>query len=278
MPTSPLADSCWILLHGLFGAPRPWQKAASTFLPGEQVHTLWLPNHGEGPSGSFPTLEALAHALLQAYPDLFTQPKRALILGGYSLGGTLAIRLAQLLPKPPSAVLTVDAYLPNQPYPRQLTQFLAGVATKMLPLQGHHFDDSAHLEQALLEQEIDPITAHALASAYPDAPCQLRLELPAIIDYLRHTPTTSCDHTSSQHPSPSLDAPIHAPLCYREASNSIHTRHVHTEQLQVLSPMVHRMQVPGTTHASIAERLLDAPTVTWLREAAAASLDGHGPM
>lgn len=289
MPTDPPSPTRWILLHGLFGSPHSWQDATRAFLTRERVLPLWLPNHGQGPKGAFHTLDALADALLEAYPNAFAQEEKAPVLCGYSLGGTLALRLAQRLPQPPAAVLAVDAYLPGQQYPKALTRFLLAVAQQMAPLQDHQFESPHQLEQALRNQGIDPTTAHAIASAYPDGPCALHLQLGPIAEYLqRALPTNAPSPTAAQgplgiphhpiRPTIPMNAPIHAPLLYRGAASSIHSRHTDEETLRSLSPTVRRVLVPHTTHASIAQALLDEQTVAWLRKAASAPVHEHNSL
>src|SRR5689334_19678966 len=78
-----------VLLHGMLGSPAMWQPVIAALPPGARATTITLPFHGLAAWGESITsfdgaVEALASQL----------PPGPLVLAGYSLGGRLALALA----------------------------------------------------------------------------------------------------------------------------------------------------------------------------------------
>ena len=95
-----------VCLHGFLGDPQEWQPVAQALGPGLRCRTPALPGHdGAPPPGE--TFEALADALwARLASDL--PPRFALV--GYSLGGRLALALAERHPQRISALILEGAH------------------------------------------------------------------------------------------------------------------------------------------------------------------------
>jgi 2-succinyl-6-hydroxy-2,4-cyclohexadiene-1-carboxylate synthase len=90
-------ERAWLLCHGFTGSPRSWDEVAQGLCLAADVFALEIPGHGGRDEGlqetSFPCLVA---KLASTLPVLHKGP---FYLGGYSLGGRIALALAVAHPE-----------------------------------------------------------------------------------------------------------------------------------------------------------------------------------
>ncbi len=83
-----------VFLHGFMGTHQDWSSVASEV--NADCLLVDLPGHGETPLGTVPTLDTWAAELADEIDSAFGGPA---FVVGYSMGGRLALRLAQRFPE-----------------------------------------------------------------------------------------------------------------------------------------------------------------------------------
>ncbi len=94
-----------LLLHGLFGSGRNWFSVARNLAANWKVSAIDLRNHGASPWGDSMTYPEMAGDVL-SYLDQH-RIDRAVVLG-HSMGGKVAMTLADLVPERIAALIAVD--------------------------------------------------------------------------------------------------------------------------------------------------------------------------
>ncbi len=127
-------DTAILLLHGLTASPRAWSSIARQLhLRGATVIVLRLPLHGYRDRLTF-ALEGLTAELLTA--DLqkvvaaVAREVREVVIGGHSIGGTLAIHAAATLPAV-DRIVAIAPFLGIASLPHELHPTLIPLIEKM---------------------------------------------------------------------------------------------------------------------------------------------------
>lgn len=108
-----------VVLHGALGSAHQFEPLRAA-LPGVDVHVLEFHGHGSAPDVADPwTIDLFAHQLEDLlenfHEDLHEDPHKVLSVFGYSMGGYVAIRLAQRRPDLISRILTLGTKLDWSP-------------------------------------------------------------------------------------------------------------------------------------------------------------------
>lgn len=128
-----------VLLHGLFGSGRNWFSVARHLAAHWQVSALDLRNHGSSPWGDSMTYPDMAKDVL-AFLD--AQDIRQAVVLGHSMGGKVAMTLADLAPERVTALIAVD--IAPVYYEPTLRPFLQGMmAIDLTGIQSRRQADSA---------------------------------------------------------------------------------------------------------------------------------------
>lgn len=93
-----------ILLHGALGGKQQLERTAALLSGNYNVHTLNFEGHGGRPSGNPYAIELFADNLLTYLNE--NNIDRCLVFG-YSMGGYVALKLAQLHPEKIAAIVTL---------------------------------------------------------------------------------------------------------------------------------------------------------------------------
>ena len=119
-----------VILHGLLGAAKNWQPIATAFAKDRQVLCFDLPNHGGSCHQTDMRYEFIAE---QIHSQLQALGINKIQLLGHSLGGKLAMVMADLYPKLVSHLVVVD--IAARHYPDEHSHIIQ--ALMQLPLDNH---------------------------------------------------------------------------------------------------------------------------------------------
>lgn len=111
-----------IILHGLFGSSDNWHSLAQRFGSFFQVHCLDLRNHGRSPWNEEHTYDSMATDVAEfvSVHEISTP-----VVVGHSMGGKVAMRLAQRYPKLIEKLVVADMGI--KAYPMHHQHILAGI-------------------------------------------------------------------------------------------------------------------------------------------------------
>ena len=120
-----------VILHGLFGFSDNWQTHAKKLADYFRVILVDLRNHGHSPWSPDFSYELMAEDVIELCEDLGLQD---CILVGHSMGGKVAMRIAQLRPDLLDKLAVVDMGIRR--YPMHHQHILAGIhAVKLEDVQ-----------------------------------------------------------------------------------------------------------------------------------------------
>jgi len=148
----PLATYVWgqgpvslVILHGLLGSATDWMAIARRLAPRWRVVLLDLPNHGRSPWTADMSYATMAELVLESIPT----GESPLVLLGHSLGGRLAMYLADNFSQEFQGLVVVD--IGPGDYPEVHTQLLEN-------LQGINLKQSSrrHIRQHLAKVVSEP--------------------------------------------------------------------------------------------------------------------------
>jgi pimeloyl-ACP methyl ester carboxylesterase len=111
-----------LILHGLFGASDNWHSLAQRFGAFFHVYSLDLRNHGKSPwseDNSYAAMSEDVHAFI-----LSRDLKKVIVLG-HSMGGKVAMHVAQQYPELLSKIVIADMGI--KAYPMHHQHILAGI-------------------------------------------------------------------------------------------------------------------------------------------------------
>jgi esterase/lipase len=124
-----------LVLHGFTGSPssmRPWGEHLAA--EGFTVRGPLLPGHGtRWQDANATTQEQWVQAVVTAFDDLATVCERVFV-AGLSMGGTLAIRLAELRPAEVAGLVLVNPSLLTQRLDAKLLPLLARLTPSWAPI------------------------------------------------------------------------------------------------------------------------------------------------
>lgn len=105
-----------VVLHGALGSAHQFEPLRAA-LPGVDIHVLEFHGHGSAPDVEAPwTIDLFAHQLEDLLEDLLSDLHEVPhVVFGYSMGGYVAIRLAQRRPDLISRILTLGTKLDWSP-------------------------------------------------------------------------------------------------------------------------------------------------------------------
>ena len=137
-----------VILHGLFGSSRNWQRIAKALADHAHVFALDLRNHGESPWSDTMTYPEMADDVRRFIEERCAEPPAIV---GHSMGGKTAITLAMTAPEVLDRLVIVD----------------------IAPARSN--SDHLHLVQAMQAVDLDGLTRRAevdawLADEVPEAP------------------------------------------------------------------------------------------------------------
>ena len=129
------ADTGVLLVHGFTGSPysmRPWGEALAA--DGFTVRAPLLPGHGtRWQDANATTSEQWVQAVSSAFDELAARCDRVFV-GGLSMGGTLALRLAELRPDDVAGLVLVNPSLLTQRLDAKLLPLLAKLTPSWAPI------------------------------------------------------------------------------------------------------------------------------------------------
>ena len=129
-----------ILIPGLGGGSWVWQETVRDFAGGQAVYVVTLPGFDGRPAPGGDPIEGARRALLEL---IATRKLDSPVLVGHSLGGTLALALAEMQPARIGGVVSIDG-LPVFPGtedvpPEQRPQVAEGMRARMAAVTGPAF-------------------------------------------------------------------------------------------------------------------------------------------
>lgn len=152
------SDVGMLLCHGFTGSPaslRPWADRLAT--EGFSVRLPLLPGHGTSwPEMNRTTFDDWLGAVSDALAEL-TRRCRAVVVGGLSMGGTLALRLAELYPATVAGIVLVNPAVMSL----RKAMIVLPVLKHLVPSLAGITDDIAKPGQAELGYDRTPLRAVA---------------------------------------------------------------------------------------------------------------------
>ena len=173
-----------VILHGLFGSKSNWSSLAKRFAHHTNVYCLDLREHGESPHTDSMTLTNMANDLQLFLND--NQQKKVNLVG-HSLGGKVAMRLAQTNPSLLNKLVVVDI----SPVP---ADFVFGgeihrFVQYMLDIKKGNYDPKLYFEERISDSSI----INFLMTNYKNG--QLRINIDTIA---KSIPILNSDHSDYQ--------------------------------------------------------------------------------
>lgn len=228
-----------VLLHGLYGRGDQWCLYATALRSVFDVIALDLRNHG----GAF-------HAPTQAHAEMVGDVMRTLdSLGverfwamGHSMGGRVAMQLAQREPTRVLGCVSLDAPIPGAQFSPKLAGYHQRVVGVLRGVKGTERMPREELRGVLAERGLDrQMAGYALRNyILRDGVWGWRIGLEGI-----------ADHAFNRLSEPMDDAPITCPFLLVEAKRSILCRHITAEMFARFAPSGTRQVDVGATHLSL---------------------------
>ena len=136
----------WLVLHGLYGSSRNWQRVGKRLAAVGRVLAVDLRNHGQSPHAPDCSYEAMASDVLEVMDGL-SEPAH---LMGHSLGGKVAMRVACDVGSQVRSLQVLDIA------PRQYDPD-AGLLDALLSLELDGFTGRSQIDEKLAEKVPDQL-------------------------------------------------------------------------------------------------------------------------
>ncbi|GAB5538379.1 MAG: alpha/beta fold hydrolase [Salibacteraceae bacterium] len=177
-----------IILHGLLGMLDNWQAQARLFEDRFHVFTIDLRNHGHSPHDDTHSYDAMVSDVIELMDKLGLEKAHIL---GHSMGGKVAIKLAQLHPDRVDKLIVAD--IGPKFYPVHHQDVLAALKAVPLDKLERRTDAEQYMDPHLKEASVRQFLMKSLYRPERNA-FAWRFNLEAIEDQIEHVGEALTDH------------------------------------------------------------------------------------
>lgn len=146
-----------IVMHGLFGMLDNWQAPARVFAEHFETYIIDLRNHGHSPHSDIHNYDAMAEDVMELMDHLNIEKTHLL---GHSMGGKVAMKVAQLHPKRLLKLIVAD--IGPKYYPVHHDKIIAGMRAVPLGKLEKRTDADEYMAEFISEPAIRQFLAKSL--------------------------------------------------------------------------------------------------------------------
>ena len=227
-----------VILHGLFGSSRNWQRVAKALSDRFHVLTIDLRNHGSSPWSDHMSYEAMAADVRRIMEDRLSDPPAVI---GHSMGGKTAMVLAMTQPDLIDRLVIVDiAPAPSESSHLHLIQAMRAVDLESIERRA---EADAWLADEIPETTMRGFLLQNLVPG-PDG-LRWRLNLPALARNMK---------TLTGFPEELTERQFRKPTLLVEGEKSTYVRPEHYQLFQRMFPRLQMAIIEGAGHEVHADR------------------------
>lgn len=228
-----------VLLHGLYGHSAQWRLYAAALRDAFDVLALDLRNHGRAFRAPTQRHEEMADDVVRTLKALGVE---RYWLMGHSMGGRVAMRVAQREHEAVRGCVSLDAPIPSEEFSPKLARYHQRVVRLLISTLAEEGQPRGAVREALTARGLDrQMAGYALRNyVLRGGRWGWRVGFEGI-----------SDHVNNRLSEPLPEAPLACPFLLVEAERSILCRHITDARFARFAPRGVRLVEAGATHLSL---------------------------